>query len=83
MYKYYKQASNTDIHDTNENEVLNKMNLNDNNCILNSEITNEEISKCIKSLKNGKAPGSDKIINEYILSPVAKRCCHFMSVFLI
>ena len=38
----------------------------DNN--LNEPITEEEITKAIKSLKNGKAAGLDKITNEYIKS---------------
>ena len=36
--------------------------------ILHSKITSTEIAKCIKSLKNGKAPAQDKILNEYIKS---------------
>lgn len=36
---------------------------------LNSRISENEITKCILSLKNGKAPGpSDNILNEYIKS---------------
>ena len=38
----------------------------DSNTILNSKITLEEINQCIKHLKNGKACGEDKILNEYI-----------------
>lgn len=34
--------------------------------ILNAEISKDEILKCIKNLKNGKANGVDKILNEYI-----------------
>ena len=34
--------------------------------ILNAKITSAEIDKCIKNLKNGKAPAQDKILNEYI-----------------
>ena len=36
--------------------------------MLNSEITFEEISRCIHRLNNGKASGPDKILNEYIKS---------------
>lgn len=39
MYEYFKQTSNTDTHDTNEGEILNKIDLDDNDYILNSEIT--------------------------------------------
>ena len=37
-----------------------------NDEILNSQITDTEILKCIKSLKNNKVCSSDNIINEYI-----------------
>ena len=33
---------------------------------LNAEITEDEISKAIKCLKNGKATGLDNIYNEYL-----------------
>ena len=36
--------------------------------ILNGEITEEEIICAIKDLKNGKAPGCDDVVNEYIKS---------------
>ena len=36
--------------------------------MLNCEITEEEILKAIATLKNGKAGGTDCIINEYIKS---------------
>ena len=35
---------------------------------LNRKMTSDEISQSIKNLKNGKASGEDKIINEYIKS---------------
>ena len=38
------------------------------NVLLNNPITENEIFKCIKDLKNGKACGDDHIINEYIKS---------------
>ena len=38
------------------------------NKILNSKITKEEIKCCIQKLKNGKCPGPDMILNEYIKS---------------
>lgn len=38
------------------------------NEIINDKITENEILKCIKNLKNSKSPGDDLIINEYIKS---------------
>ncbi|MEW8546030.1 MAG: reverse transcriptase family protein, partial [Candidatus Thiodiazotropha sp.] len=35
---------------------------------LNNKITVQEISKCIKNLKNGKCSGEDRILNEFIKS---------------
>ena len=37
-----------------------------NSNALNIEVTETEIMSCIKNLKNGKCPGTDEIINEYI-----------------
>ncbi|MEW8152903.1 MAG: reverse transcriptase family protein, partial [Candidatus Thiodiazotropha endolucinida] len=42
-----------------------------NNDLLNSEITSDEILRCIRNLNNGKASGLDMILNEYI-----KSSCH-------
>ena len=53
--------------DSNENmHIIDELNLDDDDQLLNSPITAEEISKCILNLKNSKAPGSDQIVNEYI-----------------
>lgn len=46
--------------------IIDELNLDDDDQLLNSPITAEEISKCILNLKNSKAPGSDQIVNEYI-----------------
>ena len=35
---------------------------------LNTRITRQEINKCITNLKNGKAAGDDKLLNECIKS---------------
>lgn len=63
LYEHFKNINksnepheNFETHDGAENEILNK------------HISAEEISKCIKNLKNGKCPGEDKILNEYIKS---------------
>ena len=46
--------------------ILNGINLNDDDQFLNTPITPAEILKCIQTLKNSKAPGSDEVLNEYI-----------------
>ena len=54
----------------------------ENNLILNSELTGEEILKCILKLKNNKASGDNKIANEYIMAtadlllPVYVKLCN-------
>ena len=50
-----------------QHEAFNKNVENDEN-ILNRKITSNEIRQSIKNLKNGKASGEHKIINEYIKS---------------
>lgn len=49
---------------------FNKVPLENINRILNSVITDEEILKVIKNLKNSKAAGYDGIVNEHIKSTV-------------
>ena len=44
------------------------MSIDDNDETLNSLITDSEILKCIKLLKNNKACANDDIISEYIKS---------------
>lgn len=62
FYEYFKN-----INESNEPTEIFTETV-DENVILNSKITIEEIKKCIKNLKNGKSPGEDKILNEYIKS---------------
>jgi len=61
--------SNFEIPDTNDNLA---------NDTLNGEITEEEITSAIQNLKNGKAPGYDSVINEYIKSTI----CLCMPLYL-
>lgn len=62
FYEYFKSINQND--DTQDDSPV--YNLLDDSETLNSKITLAEISKCIKKLKNGKAPAEDKILNEYI-----------------
>ena len=63
LYEHFKNINksnesheNYKAHDDEENENLNK------------RISVDEICKCINKLKNGKCPGDDRILNEYIKS---------------
>jgi hypothetical protein len=40
--------------------------------LLNSEITEDEVIKAVKNLKNSKVPGLDDIVNEYLKTTVTK-----------
>jgi hypothetical protein len=57
--------------------------------LLNSEITEDEVIKAVKNLKNSKAPGLDDIVNEYLKTtvtkflPYSKLCFKFPSVLII
>ncbi|XP_071123270.1 uncharacterized protein [Mytilus edulis] len=65
LFDFFKNLNNAE----NTNDVTNEPNdIQGVNEVLNSEITTEEISKCIRDLKNGKASGDDLIINEFMKS---------------
>ena len=66
LYTFFKDLNKQP--DTNDNYCDNNIDISidDNNEILNSPITESEILKCIKALKNNKACANDEIINEYI-----------------
>ena len=70
FFDFFKNLNATESDDDTEDalkeELISNIDLDDDNQFLNSPITEEEISKCIKRLKNSKAPGSDLILNEYI-----------------
>lgn len=50
LYQHFKQASNNS-YDLNDIDILNRINLQNNNCELNARISEEEILRCINSLK--------------------------------
>ena len=56
-----------DEHNLPFEEILNIEQFNEE---LNSNISKEEIIRCVKKLKNNKACGEDKVVNEYIKSTV-------------
>ena len=84
MCDYFKEAStcNNENYTLDNTEFLNGNDfLNNQDNILNSQITQEEIKICIKSLKNGKAAGIDHILNEYIKSTSHKLLPLYVSLF--
>ena len=67
LYKFFKDL-NTKGPDEQESTTLHNELPNDSNVHINGYISQNEIFKCIKNLKNNKACGEDEIINEYIKS---------------
>ena len=65
FYEHYKNIN--EVENDHDDLSIN-MHLNDTNEILNNYITSDEIRKCINNLKNGKSPGEDHILNEYLKS---------------
>lgn len=64
FYEHFKQLA-TDNTSVNNNTEFENIETNFS-YILNDPITEEEVLKNIKKLKNNKSPGTDMIINEYI-----------------
>jgi hypothetical protein len=83
LYEYFESINNNPLHNINDTEYVNDINLNDNDRILNSEITPEEILKSINNLKNGKSPGIDNILNEYIKASKEQMLPIYVSLFNI
>jgi hypothetical protein len=69
FYNHFKDLSDQQIDNSVDNFDPVQNNIFDTDT-LNVEFTEDEIRKCIQKLKNGKAAGVDKIINEYIKSTV-------------
>ena len=64
LYDFFKM-----LNEQNENENMPQdlnIDLTNDDELLNSPITEGEIRKCIKTLKNNKSSSNDKIINEYL-----------------
>ena len=68
LYTFFKDINKQldSDNDSCDNDI--HISIEDNDEVLNSPITDSEILKCIKSLKNNKACANDEIINEYIKS---------------
>ena len=63
FYDHFKTINERDIEDNRFDDIVNS----ETNINLDANITIDEITKCVKSLKNGKACSPfDEILNEYI-----------------
>lgn len=73
LYSFFKDLNEQPDSEPDQTTDSIDISIDDNDTILNSPITDTEILKCIKSLKNNKACSNDDIINEYI-----KNTCNIM-----
>jgi hypothetical protein len=68
---FYIFFKNINSNEENSDDITQELDLTEINRIneeINSEITQDEIIKTIRTLKNGKSPGNDHILNEHIKS---------------
>ena len=80
--KFYDHFKLLFTENDNMNETINyDINSDANLPILNDPITLVEIRTCIKKLKNGKSPGNDDIINEYIKNTQDLLCPLYVKLF--
>jgi hypothetical protein len=83
LYNFYKECCNKEVdgernHVLSEEElkILSYLELNES---INEPITHDEFIKCLNNLKNNKASGQDKIINEFSFSKYyVKSLCDFV-----
>ena len=69
LYEYFKSL-NTSEHQT--PDISDFQFSNNNNEVLDSRTTHDEISRCIDRLNNGKSPGLDHILNEHMVFSLLK-----------
>ena len=79
LYTFFK-----DLNTSNEqpdDEIFANIDISDDDEFLNSSITEAEIRKCIKALKNNKCPANDRILNEYLKCSSDKLIPIYISLF--
>ena len=80
LSNFFKDMNvNKNTNDEEENEI--NIDITDDDEILNSWITEAEILKCIRSIKNNKCSGNDQIINEYLKNSIGKMLSIYISFF--
>ena len=77
FYNYYKNINTSEINETFD-FAESEYDADNADIILNSKISEEEISTAINGLKLGKSPGYDEILNEHIKSTK----CLFMPLYI-
>ena len=80
LYNLFKTLNENNDHADEDNEI-NLQFIDDHDEILNSSITESEILKCIKSLKNNKCQANDNILNEYLKHSQGKMIPVYVALF--
>ena len=68
FYEYFKKIN---LAQEKDEDIEINYDLSDNDEILNTTITQSEIEKCVKNLKNNKAHANDNILNEHIKNTIS------------
>ena len=82
MYTFFKDLNTSNEQRENDENFAN-IDISDDDEFLNSSITEAEIRKCIKTLKNNKCPANDRILNEYLKCSSDKMMPIYISLFNI
>ena len=80
LYNLFKTLNENNDSADEDNEI-NLQFIDDHDEILNSSITESEILRCIKSLKNNKCPANDNILNEYLKHSQGKMIPVYVALF--
>ena len=79
LYEYFKELNSSE-NEASSDDFSRIYSQNDVD-LLNSEITEDEVIKAAKNLKNSKAPGLDDIVNEYLKTTVTKLLPFYVTLF--
>jgi hypothetical protein len=80
LYEYFKEFKNSSENEASSDDFSRIYSQNDAD-LLNSEITEDEVIKAVKNLKNSKVPGLDDIVNEYLKTTVTKFLSYYVKLF--
>ena len=79
LYTFFKDLNTSNEQPDDENFA--NIDISDDDEFLNSSITEAEIRKCIKALKNNKCPANDRILNKYLKCSSDKMIPIYISLF--
>ena len=82
FYEHFKNINETSTLDSDDDISFTIPDFqNDGEEILNGEITETEIRKCIRKLKKSKSPGTDEVLNEYLKCTTSLLMPLYVSLF--